>query len=486
MRMIGGLAATVLLLLAAPSKAKNMEAQILGASELTASSHASNGSGRGRGTEARFTGQMGASGISHKGWQYVVYYSGKDRTKPGAEQFAEVFVARRKQGSHDWQHTKISGYQIVSEDAHNRAAIAISEGDGRIHITFDHHNDPQMNYAMTARGVADNPDAVVWGDGTFAFTKNFGWSDFRWKVTYPSFVKVGKGDLLLYFRDGGSYGGEMQKVRYDAARGQWEKEITRISSQDGTWNKQSKARGPYLANGIQVAPDGTLHAAWLFRERECKDRNEAESELFCNHGLYYAKSPDGGRTWRRFNNSVVADTAKGETISIDNIGQPVVPLPYELAPSNPAQTSAVDRKTGDFHVLISHLAVPNDSKSRATFHYVGTPQGKWSGKASSFALGGVDIEFVGDRLYAFGAKRESPAIYFAERKDGFSKWQQIKLPKIKGLPLGGVPKKGYSNWDTGSIAEGRVSLIWHTPGTEDVSWNPSPVWVVDYQLPPTK
>jgi hypothetical protein len=476
--------ATAVLALSVPqaAQAKEMTAQLLGASELIASSHASNGSDRAKGTLLRFTGQMGASGVSYKGWQYVVYYSGKDRSQPQAEQYAEVFVARRKLGTWNWQRAKVAGYRLTSEDAHNRVGIAVSEGDGRIHITFDHHNALQMNYAMTARGVADNPHTTRWDDATFTYTKNFGWSDFQKEVTYPSFIKSGKGDLLLYFRDGGSYGGEMQKVRYDAKLGAWKKEITRISSQDGTWNGQKKTRGPYLANGIQIGPKGTLHIAWIFREMECRERNTTGIELFCNHGLYYAKSLDGGRIWRRADNSVVADTAKGEAISIDNIGEPVVPIPYELAPSNPGQTSAVDRKTGDFHVLISHLAVPNDTSSRQTFHYVQTRGGKWSGKPSSFALGGVDLEFVGDRLYAFGARRESPAIYFAERADQFSKWTRINLPNAYGAPMGGKPTKGYSSWDSSRIDKGIVSLIWHTPAASGQDGDPSPIWVIDYHI----
>jgi hypothetical protein len=475
-----GLAALSAALFASPVYAE--KAALLGAGELITSSHASDGTDRAKGTSRRFTGQMGASAVSYKGWQYVVYYSGKDRSQPKVEQYAEVFVARRKLGTWNWQRAKVAGYRLTSEDAHNRASIAVSQGDGRLHITFDHHNAPQMNYAMTARGVADNPDAAAWNDATFTYTKNFGWSDFKKEVTYPSFVKSGKGDLLLYFRDGGSYGGEMQKIRYDAKSGEWEKEITRISSENGSWNGKNRTRGPYLASGVQMGLKGSLHIAWLFREMECKDRDPAGNELFCNHGLYYAKSLDGGRTWRRADNSVVADTAKGEAISIDNIGNPVVPLPYELAPSNPGQTSAFDHKTGNFHVLISHLATPNDSDSRKTFHYIGTPKGKWRGKPSSFALGGVDLEFVGDRLFAFGAGRESPAIYYATRKDGFATWRPIDLPPLPGAPMGGVPQKGFSQWDTSNIDQGNVSLVWHAPALSGKEGDSSPVWVADYKI----
>lgn len=456
-------------------------AEFLGASQLAASAHSSDGSDRARDGKPRFTGQLGARGVTYKGYQYVVYFTGKDRSKPKAEQFGEVFVARRKAGGSEWERARIAGYRLTSDDAHNRPSIAISEGDGRIHITFDHHNHRWMNYANTAVGVAENPGATNWDDTTFTYRRNFGWKAFSWVVTYPSFVKTGDGDLLLYFRDGGSYGGEMQKVGYDSKIGAWETQITRISSQEGTWNGQQKTRGPYLSNGIQVGTDGSLQMSWLFREKECQ--GNPKGELYCNHGLYYAKSSDGGKIWQRYDNSVVADTSKREAISIDNIGKPVVPLPYEVAPSNPANMSVIDPKTGDFHVLISHLAEPNEDSSRKTFHYVGKSSGDadWTGKSSGFTLGGADLVFAGDFLFAFGSQRADPEIYVASRSDNFASWIKIGLPDVGDLP-GSQPRGGYSNWDTSRLSEGLVSLIWQMPDADGKEGVPTPVWVIDYRV----
>lgn len=458
-------------------------AEAVGAVKLTDSAHSSDGSDRARDGKPRFVGQLGAKGITHKGYQYIVFYTGKDRTKPKPEQFGEVFVARRKEGGTFWERAKVTGYRLTSDDAHNRPSIAISEGDGRIHITFDHHNQRWMNYANTATGVANNPASTKWDDSTLTYRKNFDWDKFSWVVTYPSFVKSGEGDLLLYFRDGGSYGGEMQKVGYNSATQSWETKITRISSQTGTWNGQQKTRGPYVSNGIQIGTDGSLQMSWLFREKECQ--GNPKGELYCNHGLYYAKSLDGGTVWRRYDNSIVADTSKGEAIGIDNIGEPVVPLPYEVAPSNPANMSVIDPKTGDFHVLLSHLAVPNDDKSRKTFHYVGSAsgRGKWQGKPSGFTLGGADLRFAGDTLYAFGSQRADPEIYVANRADGFSTWKKITLPKVAGLP-GERPSGGYSNWDTSELSKGKVSVVWQMAPASGIDGEPTPIWVIDYRIPP--
>ncbi|NJM51108.1 MAG: hypothetical protein HC843_09725 [Sphingomonadales bacterium] len=421
------------IMLSSPLYAEPGQVEVVGAFKLTEAAHSSDGSDRAKNGQPRFTGPIGARAVTYKGYQYAVYFSGKDRSKPRSEQFGEVFVARRKEGGGQWERAKLNGYKVTSDDAHNRPSIAISKGDGRIHIAFDHHNAKWMNYANTAAGVADNPAGTIWDDSIFTYRKNFGWDNFRWVVTYPSFVESGDGDLLLYFRDGGSYGGEMQKVGYNSQTQSWEKKIARLSSQNGSWNGQNKTRGPYLSNGIQVGPDGSLQMSWLFREKECQ--GNPKGELYCNHGLYYAKSLDGGTVWRRYDGSVVADIAKGEAISIDNIGDPVVPLPYDVAPSNPANMSVIDPKTGNFHVLISHLAEANDNTTRKTFHYVGSASGtsKWNGNASGFTLGGADLKFAGDTLYAFGSQRADPEIYVAQRTDEFSTWESVKLPKVAGL-----------------------------------------------------
>jgi len=149
-------------------------AEVTYTSRLEALSHGSDGSDRARDGKPRFLGPLGARGVTYKGYQYIVYYTGKDRTVSEDAGAAKVVVARRAvAGGGEWEKSILQGYKVTSDDAHNRQSIGIS-GDGVIHIAFDHHNDPVLNYAKTEPGIANNPQNVVWDDSVFTYAPNFG------------------------------------------------------------------------------------------------------------------------------------------------------------------------------------------------------------------------------------------------------------------------------------------------------------------------
>ncbi len=454
-----------------PENAKR--AIITGWDELTSASHVSDGTDRARDGKARFEGPLGAQGVTYNGYQYVIFYSGGDRTKPREEAASYVVVSRRKLGGFAWEHSVLDGYEVKSDDAHNRQTIAISNGDGRIHISFDHHNRPTMNYAATAVGVADSPASVSWDNSVFKYAENLGGDpEEELVVTYPSFKAFPGGNLVVYFRSGGSYGGDMRLAKYDAETGQWGKVHT-VSDRHGTYNGLETTRGPYLANGMQVGSDGSLHAAWVFRERPCDYSTASRSEIFCNHGLFYGKSLDEGRTWLRTDGSEIADTAAGETISIDNIGGPVVEVPKNLGPSNPGITSTIDPATGDMHVLLRHLPSPG-AKASVFFHYLGKEDGSWTKNATNFAGNNTSLAMIGDRLYAF-VGRDKGQIYFAQRGDDFRKWKRMEIVIDKKRKFD--PRGGYITWDLSLISEGQATLLWHrAPEDRGVS---SPLQVFD-------
>ncbi len=448
-------------------------AYITGWDELSARSHTSDGTERAKGGPPRFAGPLGAQAVSHNGYQYVIYYTGRDRSVPREQAASKVVVARRKLGAFGWERATIPGYKVTSDDAHNRQTIGVSSGDGVIHISFDHHNRPTMNYAATAKGVASDPASVRWDDRVFTYAENLGGDPKeRLKVTYPSFKAFPGGNLVVYFRSGGSYGGEMRIAKYDAATGQWGK-VHNVSSRKGTYEGLETTRGPYLANGMQVGSDGALHAAWVFRERPCDYTTSSRSEIFCNHGLYYAKSVDEGKTWIRADGSQVADTEKGETISIDNINGPVIEVTKGLGPSNPSITSTVDPVNGDMHVLLRHLPKRGASKA-AYFHYLGQPDGTWTRQQTNFDGNAATLAVVGDRLYAF-VGRDKGQIYYAERSQDFRKWKRMPITIDKKRKFD--PQGGFITWDLSLIGEGRASMLWHrAPAKRGLS---SPVQVFD-------
>ena len=451
-------------------------AYITGWDTLTAASHTSDGTERARDGNLRFLGPMGAVGVSHEGYQYIVYYTGRDRTIPREDAYSEVVVARRKLGSFDWERSTLQGYRVTSDDAHNRQTIGISSGDGVIHISFDHHNRPAMNYAATALGVANNPATVAWDDSVFTYAENLGGDPTeRLEVTYPDFKAFPGGNLLIYFRTGGSFGGDMRVAKYDAALGTWGK-VHVVSNRHGTFEGRETTRGPYLADGMQVGADGSLHAAWVFRERPCDYTTSSRSEIFCNHGLFYARSEDEGLTWLRNDGSQVADTSLGETISIDNIGGPVIEVPKGLGPSNPGITSTIDPETGDMHVLLKHLPEPGAPQSYY-FHYLGKPDGSWTQNRTDFAGNHTSLAMVGDRLYAF-VGRDKGQIYYAERADDFRNWERMPIAIDDNRKFD--PQGGYSTWDLSHVHEGKVTFIWHQePETQGIS---TPVLVYDITM----
>jgi len=237
-----------------PSLSLHSTPILLGSSLLVGKSHTSDGSDRVVDGKPRFSGVMGAQSLTYKGYQYVIYYTAKDRGGYG-DLFAEVVVARRKVTGHDWQHATLPVYRLTSDDAHNRQAIEISKGDGAIHISFDHHNSDRINYARTAAGVADHPETVDWNDDIFKFKRNLGFSnDAVSRVTYPKFYSLYSGNVLMYFREGGAAKGEMRLALYDAKSSDWES-IRNLSSNDGVYlqnvngNEKPSTRGPYLAGG---------------------------------------------------------------------------------------------------------------------------------------------------------------------------------------------------------------------------------------------
>ena len=457
------------------SAAENAKrAYITGWDELTSRSHVSDGMERSRDGKPRFEGPLGAQAVSYNGYQYVVFYSGRDRSKPKEESVSYVVVSRRKLGGFAWEYSVLTDYEVSSDDAHNRQTIAVSEGDGRVHISFDHHNRPKMNYAVTAAGAATNPASVVWDNNVFNYAENLGRDpDTRLNVTYPSFSQFPGGNLIVYFRSGGSYGGEMRVARYDAEAGEWGT-VRNISTRRGTFEGNETSRGPYLgdAKAMHAGPGGTLHASWVFRERPCDYTTSSRSEVFCNHGLFYAWSKDEGRTWLRADGSQIADIEAGETISIDNIGGPVIEVPKGLGPSNPSITSTVDPVTGDMHTLLRHL----DKRGGTShyYHYLGQPDGTWTQTQTNFDGNTASLAVVGDRLYAF-VGRDKGQIYYAERGDDFRKWRRLEIEIEKRRKFD--PQGGFITWDLSMVKEGKVSLLWHrAPEASGVS---SPIQIFD-------
>jgi len=193
--------------------------------------------------------------FTHRRTQYAAFYAG-DGT---------LVLARRTIGSDAWE-TRRTAYTGRVADAHNTIALAV-DGAGVLHVAWDHHNTP-LNYAR-----ATAPDSLELGPRESVTGSR------EARVTYPAFLRLPDGDLLLAWRDGGSGRGDLVLHRYATATRTWA--LVHASLIDG-----EGARSAYPA--FHVDARGTIHLAWVWRETP---------DVATNHDIAYARSTDGGTTW---------------------------------------------------------------------------------------------------------------------------------------------------------------------------------------------
>ncbi|HVK06858.1 MAG TPA: BNR repeat-containing protein [Armatimonadaceae bacterium] len=195
------------------------------------------------------------------GTQYATWYA------PGGA----VVVASRPVEGDRWDFHEIKDAVGNVKDAHNGVVVGVSS-DGHLHLAYDHHANP-LRYRVTT-----NPGDIRSFGPVRPMT---GRTESR--VTYPQFIDAPDGTLLFFYRDGHSGAGRLCLNRYDPEqRGTWE--ALHHPLIDG-----ADECNPY---GWRPAfgPDGSLHVAWCWRDT---------SDARTNHDICYARSDDGGRTWKR-------------------------------------------------------------------------------------------------------------------------------------------------------------------------------------------
>ncbi|MDE6742116.1 MAG: BNR repeat-containing protein, partial [Muribaculaceae bacterium] len=199
----------------------------------------------------------GSSLATHGDTQYIAYYDGN----------GYVTLGKRKLGSEEWtlHQTQYTGKVT---DGHNVISIGI-DGDGYLHVSFDHHGHP-LRYA---KSVA--PGSLELGDKIQMIGHD------EQDVTYPEFYTLSNGDMIFAYRSGASGRGNLVLNRYDTESKTWSRVHDVLIDGEGE-------RNAYW----QMFSDlkGTLHLSWVWRETWLVETN---------HDLCYAKSEDGGKTWKR-------------------------------------------------------------------------------------------------------------------------------------------------------------------------------------------
>jgi hypothetical protein len=143
------------------------------------------------------------------------------------------------------------------------------DGNGYLHIGWGQHNN-NLNYARSV-----HPENLALGnrESMLGSKEN--------KVSYPEFFKLANGNLLFFYRDGGSGNGNLMINQYDIKTKNWKRIQSNLIDGEGK-------RNAYLQTAIDVK--GTIHLSWVWRE---------SPDVASNHDLCYAKSTDGGLTWQK-------------------------------------------------------------------------------------------------------------------------------------------------------------------------------------------
>lgn len=187
--------------------------------------------------------------------QYIAFY----------DQDANVVLGKRKLGSEDWT-LKTTPYKGNALDAHNSISIMV-DGANYLHLAWDHHNSA-LRYARSLR-----PGALEM-TGEMPMT-----GQSEGSVSYPEFHRQPDGNLLFFYRDGGSGRGNLVINRYDVATQAWTRLHGNLINGEGQRNAYWQA---FLDHR------GTLHLSWVWRE---------SPDVASNHDLAYARSRDGGVSW---------------------------------------------------------------------------------------------------------------------------------------------------------------------------------------------
>ncbi|WP_257669721.1 BNR repeat-containing protein [Parapedobacter tibetensis] len=133
-----------------------------------------------------------------------------------------VVLGKRQQGTDEWE-LEVTSYKGNNTDAHNAISIMV-DGDGYLHMSWDHHNNP-LRYCKSTE-----PGALVMSEKLPMTGQK------EQQVTYPEFYSFPNGDLLFLYRDGGSGNGNLMLNHYHTKEKKWSR------LQDGLINGEGKRR----------------------------------------------------------------------------------------------------------------------------------------------------------------------------------------------------------------------------------------------------
>lgn len=321
--------------------------------------------------------------ISYGDYQYSAYW---DADKV-------LVVTRRDLRSHEVQALRLEQHHLTinPNDRHRNIVLGISPGDGRLHLSWDHHaND--LRYTKTRPGFLTQPPGLM------------SVTDFEpaqplaegapQRVTYPRFLNDNDGRLIMMYRSGGSGNGRTVVARYDSDKGLWTVSSGFLFGSEGTyvpWDS-SQSRNAYL-NEVLFDKNNRLHVSWTYRE--------TGKSWASNHDLHYAYSDDYGMTWMNNTGQKIADLSLGDAIVLDDPGIVVQEIPvYSWLMNNCAMVLDAKNQPHLVHYKLDGVFKPHELEHNPPdsirakmqfFHYWRNTDGSWHSSGPLRLPDGVTI-----------------------------------------------------------------------------------------------
>jgi hypothetical protein len=195
--------------------------------------------------------------VTYKDTQFIAFYN---------EQRL-VVLGKRKTGTTHWI-LKPTGFKGNTFDAHNVISMMV-DGEGYLHLAWDHHN----NVLHYSKSIA--PGSLEMSDPSPMTGLH------EMKVSYPEFYTLPSGNILFFYRDGGSGNGNLIINQYEIKTHCWKQIQSNLI--DG-----EHQRSAYWQAFVDVK--GIIHVSWVWRETP---------DVASNHDMCYACSKDGGITWQK-------------------------------------------------------------------------------------------------------------------------------------------------------------------------------------------
>jgi hypothetical protein len=266
--------------------------------------------------------------VSYKQYQFAAYY----------DSLGNVVLAKRKLGTDKWE-IKTTSKKGNIKDAHNSISI-MADGDGYLHMSWDHHGN-QLRYcksfAPLSLDLNDNESMTALNEKS---------------VSYPEFYKFNNGDLLFLYRDGASGKGNLVINKYSLKERKWKQLQSNLIDGEGKRNAYWQAC---------IDSKDAIHISWVWRE---------SPDVSSNHDMNYAKSEDGGITWKKSSNEAYslpinianaeiawAIPQKSELINqtsmvVDDNGAPIIATYFKTSPSNIPQYQLVYLDKGKWGIAV--------------------------------------------------------------------------------------------------------------------------------------